>query len=100
MRSRAWRLRPAAIADLGAIWRFGATTWDGDQADRYADGLFAVFGLLADFPDLAQERRDFTPPVRIHPVGTHLIVYRLEPQGLEIIRIQHARQDLTDILQD
>ncbi|MFG6511821.1 MULTISPECIES: type II toxin-antitoxin system RelE/ParE family toxin [unclassified Sulfitobacter] len=45
-----WQLRPAARSDLADIWRYGATTWGADQADRYADGLFAVFDLLAAFP--------------------------------------------------
>ena len=75
-------------------------TWGSDQADRYADGLFAVFDLLAEFPELAREREEFLPPVRIHPSGSHLVIYRLEGQGVEIIRILHAHQNLTAYLQE
>ncbi|MGC1486314.1 MAG: type II toxin-antitoxin system RelE/ParE family toxin [Albidovulum sp.] len=98
--NQGWALRPAAHADLTNVWRYGDTTWGVAQAERYVDGLFAVFDLLAEFPELARERLEFTTPVRIHPSGAHLVIYRLEGQGIEIIRILHARQDLTAFLQE
>lgn len=93
-----WRIRPAARNDLAAIWRHGADTWGQPQADAYADGLFTLFDLIADFPEMARERREFTPPVRIHPSGAHLVIYRIAAGQPEIIRILHARQDLTAFL--
>lgn len=98
--SAGWTIRPTAQADLSEIWRHGAANWGVAQADRYADGLFALFDLLAGFPELARERIEFTPPVRIHPSGTHLILYRQEREGIEIIRVLHARQDFTAYLQE
>ena len=98
--SHACHLRPAARADLEAIWRQGAETWAPDQADRSADGFFALFDLLAEFPGMARERTEFTPCVRIHPSSAHLIVYRQDGQGIEIIRILHARQDLAELLHE
>jgi toxin ParE1/3/4 len=93
-------LRPAARADLAKIWNDGAERWGTAQADRYADGLFSLFDLLADFPELSRERLEFTLPVRIHPSGAHLVIYRLEGQGVEIIRILHSHQNLTAYLQE
>ncbi|SEO20151.1 toxin ParE1/3/4 [Gemmobacter aquatilis] len=98
--SSGWTLRPAAEADLSEIWLHGADRWGVEQAERYADSLFAVFDLLADFPELARERREVTPPVRIHPSGSHLVLYRLEGQGIEIVRILHSHQNLMAYLQD
>jgi toxin ParE1/3/4 len=63
--------------------------------DRYADGLLALFDLLSDFADLAQERNEFTPPVRIHPSGMHMVIYQTDGQVVDIIRILHAHQNLT-----
>lgn len=97
---KGWALRPAAEADLSAIWLQGASAWGVEQAGHYADGLFAVFDLLAEFPEMARERAEFTPPVRIHPSGSHLVIYRLEGQGVEIIRILHAHQNLLAYLQE
>jgi toxin ParE1/3/4 len=93
-----WVIRPAGQADLAEIWRNGANNWGIEQADRYADGLFALFDLLAEFPEIARERAEFSPPVRIHPSGAHMVIYRLEGQGVEIIRILHAHQNLTAYL--
>lgn len=93
-----WLLRPAARADLASIWRHGAESWGPDRADRYADALFTLFDLLADFPDMARERAEFTPPVRIHPSGSHLVIYQQAGQGIEIIRLLYAHQNLTDYL--
>lgn len=98
--SSGWVLRPAAEADLSGIWLQGSASWGDEQAERYADGLFAVFDLLAEFPEMARERGEFRPPVRIHPSGSHLVIYRSEGQGIEIIRILHAHQNLMAYLQE
>ncbi len=98
--SSGWAIRPAAEADLSGIWLQGASTWGVEQAERYADVLFAVFDLLAEFPEMARERTESTPPVRIHPTRSHLVIYRLEGQGVEIIRILHAHQNLMAYLQE
>lgn len=98
--SSGWVLRPAAEADLSEIWLNGAERWGVEQADRYADGLFAVFDLLAEFPNMAREREEFSPPVRIHSSGLYLVIYRLEGQAVEIIRVLQAHQNLTAYLQE
>lgn len=98
--SSGWTLRPAAEVDLSEIWLHGADRWGVEQAERYSGSLFAVFDLLADFPELARERGEFTPPVRIHPSGSHLVLYRLDGPEIEIVRILHAHQNLTGYLQD
>jgi len=95
-----WTIRPAAEIDLADIWTHGAATWGVSQAERYADGLFALFDLLAEYPEMAREREEFMPPVRIHPSGSHLVIYRLEGQGIEIIRILHAHRDLLAYLNE
>ena len=95
-----WVIRSAAEIDLSDIWHYGADNWGIEQADRYADGLFSLFDLLSDFPEMARERDEFSPPVRIHPSGVHLVIYRMEGQGIEIIRILHAHQNLTAYLLD
>jgi toxin ParE1/3/4 len=99
-RTSGWSLRPAAETDLSNIWQASAAQWGIGQADSYIDGLFAVFDLLAEYPELARERTAFSPPVRVHPAGSHLVIYRLEDQTVEIIRVLHSRQNLAAYLQD
>ncbi|MEO3480055.1 type II toxin-antitoxin system RelE/ParE family toxin [Phaeobacter sp. CAU 1743] len=95
-----WVIRPAAEADLSDTWQYGADNWGVEQADRCVDGLFALFDLLAEFPEMARERSEFTPPVRIHPSRVHLMIYRMNGRGIEIIRILHTNQKLMAYLFD
>ena len=95
-----WRLLPAAEDDLSEIWRYGAQEWGPDQADRYADGLFAVFDLLAEFPEMARLHSTFDPPVRLHPTRAHLVIYREAAPGIEVIRILHGARRLVGAIDD
>lgn len=40
------RLTPQAEDDMEEIWLHGAAEWSPEQADRYVDGITAVFDLL------------------------------------------------------
>jgi len=95
-----FRLTPRAETDIEDIWRHGATEWSPDQADRYVDGLVAVFDLLCAMPRLARERPEFTPPVRIHPTGPHLIVHRIADDHLDVLRVLGARRDWRKLSED
>lgn len=88
-----YRLSPAARNDLAEIWRHTANLWSPRQADRYIDLLEASFARLVFMPRIARERGEFRPPVRIHPSGEHLIVYRIEEEHLNILRILGGEQD-------
>lgn len=87
------RLTPKAIADLEAIWLYTTAQWSAEQADQYVDELEQVFNTLAAMPGIARERREFSPPVRIHPHRQHLIIYREASDAIEIIRILGGSQD-------
>lgn len=93
-----FRLTPAAQADLEEIWLYSAHTWSPEQAERYTDALEETFKRLLAMPEMARERSEFTPPVRIHPSGEHLIIYRIEADHLAIVRILGGRQDWLTIL--
>lgn len=64
------------------------------QARRYHDDLFAVLDHIAANPRMTRERKEISPPARIHPFKAHLIVYRIEENGaIFVIRIRHGRED-------
>lgn len=93
-----WRLAPDAKVDLAEIWFFGAERWGIAQADRYQDSLFDAFDLLADNPDLARLRGEVDPPVRVHPHRVHLIFFDALDDGIEIVRVLHARRNWRVVL--
>lgn len=78
--SARYTLAPEALRDIEGIWAYGAETWSPDQADRYLDERVQAFDRVARSPTLFRERLEFTPPVRIYPYRSHLIVY-FGPEG-------------------
>ncbi len=64
------------------------------QAENYHSELERKFGLLADNPAMARERMEIDPPVRVHPHGSHLIVYLADDAGdILIVRVRHSHED-------
>jgi toxin ParE1/3/4 len=88
-----WRLSRKADLDVLSIYLEGARQFGPAQADRYHNGLEALFDLLAQFPRAAHERDQTEPPVRIHPYRSHVIVYRVLDDDILIIRVRHGRED-------
>ncbi len=93
-----YRLTPAAQNDLVDIWLYTAQQWSVTQADRYTDILEDTLERLLFMPEMARERPEFDPPVRIHPSADHLIICQIEHDHLSILRILGASQDWQAIL--
>lgn len=91
--NKPFRLKPAALTDLENIWGFSALRWSADQADEYVQGLYAAFERISENPQIARERIEFTPPVRIHNFKSHIVVFREEADHIAIIRIRHGSED-------
>ena len=98
--SRNLILRPLAQADLRAIWDHTATHWGQTKAETYLHGLGQLFSLLTDHPEIARERKDFRPPVRLHPYQSHLVIFTSDDPTLEIIRVVHNRSNWVELFSD
>lgn len=91
-------LTPRARADLAEIWAYTAREWSPGQAERYLGGLRTIFALLAASPEIARLRSEITPPVRLHPYRSHLIIFQHDAAVLDVLRVVHARSDWLDLL--
>lgn len=98
--SRSLNLRPLARTDLRAIWDHSATHWGQTKAETYLHGLGQLFALLACHPEIARERKDFRPPVRLHPYQSHLVIFTNTDHALEIIRVVHNRSNWAHLISD
>jgi len=87
-----YRLSPAAQGDLNRIWDYTAATWSIAQAEAYVRGISETLAMLVRHPEMARERKEIDPPVRLHRYRSHLIVYRIGADHLAVIRIVHMRQ--------
>lgn len=92
------RFTREARHDLDDIWDYSAERWGADQADRYINGLERAFQSIAEMPEIARERTEFLPPVRIHPSAQHLIVYSINKEIIQIIRVLYGRQNWAALL--
>lgn len=89
-----YRLSRKAEEDVVDIFVTGARDFGLHQAHRYHKRLERSFRFIADNSLAAHERLEIQPPVRIHPVGSHLIVYQVDDQGdVFIIRVRHGHED-------
>ena len=93
-------LRPQAEMDISEIWDFTAKQWSLGQAQDYFAGLSGIFDLLCAHPEIARERKEFTPPVRIHPFRSHVIIFAANDHAVEILRVVHSRTNWTDLLSE
>jgi toxin ParE1/3/4 len=88
-----YRLTNAAAEDVAAIFVRGAAEFGLAQAEKYHSGLERIFAFLAANPRAARERGEFSPPVRLHPFGVHIVVYRIVGEDILVVRVLHGRQD-------
>lgn len=82
-----------AIADLQAIWLYGAEQWNIDQADRYAIKIDKMCEFLFSNPNIGKNRDQLYTGLRSNPVGSHRIYYLKQEQTILMVRILHQSMD-------
>lgn len=91
---RRYTLSGKAEEDIIAIYMYGAAEFGIQQAERYHDLLENTFQFLAENPEAARERPEISPPVRIHPIESHVVIYTVDDGGdVFIVRVRHGRED-------
>ena len=88
-------LSPAAREDLVAIRQYGTLNWGKTRSDQYLDTLKEAIWSLLEHPETGRTRAELSSEIRSLPVSSHVIFYRIQREQLEIIRILHARQDVS-----
>ena len=91
------KLTPAAEQDLQEIWLYIAQD-NPRAADKLLDRIEAQCELLANHPHLGPGRDDIAKGLRYHPMANYLILYRVIPQGVEIVRVAHGARNILDLL--
>jgi plasmid stabilization system protein ParE len=93
------RTRPIrAEQDVGDIWDYIAG--DGiEAADRVLDALEKALYKLAKNPGIGHVREELADRHhRFFLVCSYLIVYRIETQPLQVLRVLHGARDVQSIL--
>ncbi|RLL49694.1 type II toxin-antitoxin system RelE/ParE family toxin [Mariprofundus sp. EBB-1] len=80
--------------DLVGIYIEGVSLFGEKQADEYHYEIEKMVDLLSKSPRIARERLEISPPIRIHPFRSHLIVYIVDDNDdIFIVRIRHRHED-------
>lgn len=87
MPDRRYHLSEAADADLERLYEWGIDRFGMNAADQYYDGLIARLGQIADTPQLWQGVDHIRAGYRRSVYGAHSIYYRIEANGVLIVRV-------------
>ncbi|WP_349321474.1 type II toxin-antitoxin system RelE/ParE family toxin [Asticcacaulis sp. MM231] len=84
-----YRLSRKAEADLAAIADYSLQVFGIQRARSYRDDLLKAFAHIASNPNLGTYYGHIAPDTRRFVTGSHVIYYRMLPDGLLIRRILH-----------
>lgn len=85
------RWSPEADGDLRDIWHYVAQD-DPRAADALLDKLADAVWPLRDYPEFGRLRPDLAPGLRSMPAGSHVIYYKIDSNGVVLVRVLHGRR--------
>jgi len=89
-----YRFAALAETDLLRLAKDGSERFGAAQSSRYLSGIKGAFELIAEFPHSNREREGYRGHCRVGRYGAHVIVYRIEIDGIvTILRVRHGRED-------
>jgi toxin ParE1/3/4 len=86
-------LTPRAQRDLAEIWDYTTERWGLDQAETYTRQLWVDIKTVASNPSMGRPCPDIRSGYHKYPSGSHILFYRLVPNGIDVVRILHERMD-------
>jgi toxin ParE1/3/4 len=91
-------LNPEVRQDLDDIWNYiGIEKGNPSAAYRLTERLSEAFSALASQPLLGQQREDLGPNVRAFVVRPYVVLYRPQPNGVQIVQVVHSARDIQAI---
>ncbi len=88
-------LSPLARQDFIDILRYTGEKWGKAQLLIYRDKINSALQAIGHDPHLGQVRDDLPMTHRAWLVGSHIIVYRIRPNDIAVVRILHQRMSLS-----
>jgi len=83
----------AAVADIQSIRAYTLENWGGPQERRYLDSMWGKFEELLADPQRWRSRDDLFPGCQIAAQEKHVILFRIEGNVLQIVRVLHGAMD-------
>ena len=86
-------LTDAAVADLRSIREYTVERWGEEQEVRYLDAMWQKFEEIQADPTRWRFREDLFPKCQIAAQGRHVVLFCIQGQVLQIVRILHGAMD-------
>jgi toxin ParE1/3/4 len=88
------QLSPMAAVDIEWIHEYTATEWGEGQAKKYVHAIWDALEGLQEAPERWRLRPDIYPGARVRDCGSHLIIYRIRNDAVQISRVLHKAMNL------
>ena len=97
---RSVRYSDQFFQDIADIYLYGYETFGKQQADKYEERIYALVNSLYFLYDLYPECKHIPTKNHIYRnviLESHLILYRITLEKIEVLRIIHSRSSITKI---
>jgi toxin ParE1/3/4 len=85
------RISVEGESDLDNIAAYTTTNWGWRQTDKYLAKLEDGFDLLARNPTIGRSCDAIRAGLRRFEIGSHVVFYLPEPNGVLIVRVLHEQ---------
>jgi len=93
-----YSIKPKADADIEGIWVYTLDHWTREQADKYRGLIMEEVLRLTTHPFSGKDYSHVKKGYRCSKVVSHLIIYRIKGNDIEIVRVLHQRMDIPNRL--
>jgi toxin ParE1/3/4 len=94
---RSFQITPEASRDMERIADDLASFSGLLTSDQFLSGITKAISRLTRFPNLGHQRNDLSPGIRNLIYKKYLILYRVDDESLEILRIVRRTQNLENL---
>ncbi len=91
-------LSEQALRDIRNLHHESLTNFGAGQAARYVAGLLDLLDLIAANPNMARLRSEFSKPTRLQRYKSHVVFYRIDSNGVRVVRVLHGKQNWNEYL--
>ncbi|MEN1784231.1 MAG: type II toxin-antitoxin system RelE/ParE family toxin [Bacteroidota bacterium] len=84
--------------DLDLLTDYGLEVWGELQTHRYLSGLYELFQLLSQKPELGRDASKYAPLLLRYNHHSHAIFFEPINTGIYIVRVLGIRQDFSNHL--
>jgi|TARA_B110000093_G_scaffold118708_1_gene127137 toxin ParE1/3/4 len=86
-------LTDAALSDLRAIRDYTLQEWGEQQEEKYLDEMWVKFEAILKDPQRCRFRKDLFPACQLASQGKHVVLFRVEGEVLQVVRVLHSAMD-------